>query len=118
MPSHRILYVGHDLALLFYLRSTLADCRVMRSPGDSTVRGLIARINYSFLLFDEELPYTTGAELAEFNCSLERQPCTPFLIIKKANNFESLANAIMEVFAETSAGAPKGVEALPPHARL
>jgi DNA-binding response OmpR family regulator len=99
MPSHRILYVGHDLDLFAYLQRNLADCRIVRSPGDRTVRILIARINYSLLLFDEELPDTSGIELAEFSCSLERQPCRPFIIIKKADSFESLASAIMDVFA-------------------
>jgi hypothetical protein len=99
MPSRRILYVGHDLDLLMYLRRKLPDCRIVRSPGDSTVRILIASVNYSLFLCDEELPYTTCGELAEFNCSLERQPCTPFIIIKKADDFESIAQAIMEVFA-------------------
>jgi DNA-binding NtrC family response regulator len=99
MSSHNILYVGHNLALLKYLQSNLRDCRVVRSPGDSTVRGLIKNINYSLLLFDEELPDTTGVELAEYACSLERQPSTPFIIIKKGDSFESLAKAIMEVFA-------------------
>ncbi len=98
MPSRRILYVGHDLDLLFYLRRTLADCRIVRSPGDSTVRILIERGNYSLFLCDEELPDTTGRELAEFNCSLERQPCTPFIIVKQADDFELVAQAITEVF--------------------
>jgi hypothetical protein len=99
MSSRRILYVGYNEALLLYLQRNLADCRIVRSPGDSTVRGLIKNINYSLLLFDEELPNTTGSELAEYVCSLEREPCTPFIIIKKADTFESLAQAIIEVLA-------------------
>ena len=100
MSSHRILYVGHNLALLAHLQAELKDCTVVRCPGDSTVRSLIKNINYSLLLFDEELPDTTGLELAEYACSLERQPCTPFIIVKKADSFESVAGAIMQIFAQ------------------
>jgi CheY-like chemotaxis protein len=99
MSSHRILYVGYDEALLLYLQRNLADCTVVRSPDNPTVHGLIEHINYSLLLFDEELPNTTGLELAEYSCSLERKPSTPFIIIKKADSFESIAGAIMQVFA-------------------
>jgi DNA-binding response OmpR family regulator len=99
MPSHRILYVGNDLALLAHLESTLRDCQVVRCPGDSTVYALIAGINYALLLFDEELPDTTGAELAEFSCSLARTACTPFIIVKKGDSFDLVAKAIKEVFA-------------------
>jgi CheY-like chemotaxis protein len=99
MPSRRILYVGYNEALLIYLQRNLADCKIVRSPGDPTVWGLIKNINYSLLLFDEELPATTGLELAEYARSLEREPCTPFIVIKKADSFESLASAIMQIFA-------------------
>jgi hypothetical protein len=99
MSSHRILYVGYNLALLNYLQANLADCTIVRAPYDLTVRSLIKNINYSLLLFDEELTDTTGSELAEYVCSLEREPCTPFIIIKKADSFESLAQAIIEVLA-------------------
>jgi hypothetical protein len=99
MSSRRILYVGQNLALFAHLEGALRDCQVVRCPGDSTVRALIAGINYALLLFDEELPDTTGAELAEFSCSLPRRPCTPFIIIKESDDFELLTRAIMEVLA-------------------
>jgi hypothetical protein len=99
MSSRRILYVGYNLALLAYLQDILRDCQIVRAIGNSTVRGFIERINYSLLLFDEELPDTPNVELAEYACSLERQPCTPFIIVKKADSFESLASAIMQIFA-------------------
>jgi DNA-binding NtrC family response regulator len=99
MPSHRILYVGNDLALFAHLEGELRDCQVVRSPGDSTVRSFIKGINYALLLFDEELPDTTGAELAEFSCSLPRRPCTPFIIIKESDDFESVVRAIRHIFA-------------------
>jgi hypothetical protein len=100
MSSHRILYVGYNLALLAYPQDKLRDYRIVRGIGNSTVRGFIERIHYSFLLFDEELPDTTGVELAEYACSLERQSCTPFIIIKKADSFESIASAIVQILAQ------------------
>jgi DNA-binding response OmpR family regulator len=99
MSSHSILYVGHNLALLAHLRGELGDYRVIRCPVGSQARTLIAAINYSLLLFDEELPDATGSELAEFSCSLARSPCTPFIIVKNPCDFESLARAVMEVCA-------------------
>lgn len=101
MSSHRILYVGHNLTLFMSLQKILGDCRIVRSPGDSTVRTLIAGINYSLLLFDEELPGMTGLELAEFSCSLGREVFTPFIIIKKTGGFEPAASATMQIFNQS-----------------
>jgi DNA-binding response OmpR family regulator len=98
MSSRRILYVGNDLALLAHLECELRDCRVVRSPDGFHARAFIKGINYALLLFDEELPDTTGVELAEFSCSLARTACTPFIIVKKGDSFELLVRAIMEVF--------------------
>jgi DNA-binding response OmpR family regulator len=99
MSSHRILYVGHNLALLAHLRAESLDYQVVRCPVGSQARILITGINYSLLLLDEELPDATGSELARFSCSLARTVCTPFIIIKKPCDLESLARAVMEVFA-------------------
>lgn len=99
MSSHRILYVGPNLAFFARLRAELGDYQVVRCPVGSQARILIAGINYSLLLFDEELPDATGSELAEFSCALARSPCTPFIIIKNPCDFESLARAVMEVCA-------------------
>jgi DNA-binding response OmpR family regulator len=99
MSSRRILYVGHNLALLAHLEARLEDCQIVRCPDGYTARLFIAGINYSLLLFDEELPDTTGGELAKYACSMARTQYTPFIIIKQSDNFESLASAIMQIFA-------------------
>ncbi len=96
MSSRRILYVGNNLALLEHLQGALLDYRIVRCPGGLASRALIEGVNYSLLLFDEALPDATGAELAEFSCSLARTTCTPFIIIKNQDSFESLAGAIVE----------------------
>jgi DNA-binding response OmpR family regulator len=76
MPSHRILYVGEDLALLASLKDTLKDDQVVRSPG-LTARTLIeSQIGYSLLLFDNEL-----SELASFARSLQHRKHTPVILL-------------------------------------
>lgn len=100
MSSHRILYVGNNLALLAHLEAKLQDCQIVRCPDGYTARLFIAGINYSFLLFDEELPDATGLDLAEFSCSLAREVCTPFIIIKKPDTFEFLTTSIMQIFTD------------------
>jgi DNA-binding response OmpR family regulator len=99
MSSPRILYVGHDLALLAHLQAELRDCRIVRSPSASLAHLLIESINYSLLLFDEELPDTTGLKLSEFACSLANGQCTPFIIIKQPSDFEFLVRDIRRLLA-------------------
>jgi DNA-binding response OmpR family regulator len=99
MSSPRIPYVGRDLALLEHLQSDLRDCQIVRAPTAYTARPLITGINYALLLFDEELPDATGLELAGFACSLAHRQCTPFIIIKKPHDFESLVRDIVQLLA-------------------
>jgi len=79
--ARRILYAGSNLALLKYLQSKLEDCAVVRSPDSSQARLFIENINYSLLLFDEELPDTTGQELTDFT---RRLRCKNYLEVRKA----------------------------------
>ncbi|MGA9998342.1 MAG: hypothetical protein WBP93_23210 [Pyrinomonadaceae bacterium] len=101
MPSpdhkYRILYVGNNLALLTFLNERLKhlDCHVVRCPGGSTSRSLINNINYSLLLFDDELPDTTGAELKRFTRSLAHRKQTPIIIFGKSDDFNGLAKSII-----------------------
>jgi DNA-binding response OmpR family regulator len=99
MSSPRILYVGSDLALLEHLQAQLGDYRIIRSPNASTARLLIEGINYSLLLFDEELTDGTGFELAGFVCSLMHRQRTPFIILKKLYDFELLLKDITNLLA-------------------
>jgi DNA-binding response OmpR family regulator len=99
MPSPRILYVGSDLALFEHLQAQLGDYRIVRAPAASIARLLIEGINYALLLFDEELYDTTGLELAEFAYSLANRQHTPFIIIKKTDDFELLLRDISHLLA-------------------
>lgn len=92
--SRRTLYAGSNLALLQFLQSTLEDCAVVRCPDGSQARLFIEHIQYSLLLFDEELPDTTGQELADFARQFSHKQHTPVLIIKKSDSFELLASTI------------------------
>lgn len=76
MPSHRILYVGADLALLERLTGALKDCRVVRSPGGVARTLIESRIDYSLLVFDGELK-----RLADFARTLRHRQHTPALIL-------------------------------------
>jgi len=99
MSSPRILYVGRDHALIEHLRGELGDYRIVRAPSASIARPLIEGINYALLLFDEELLDATGLELAEFVCSITDRQDTPFIIMKKPDDFELLVRDIIHLLA-------------------
>jgi hypothetical protein len=80
-----------------HLQAELGDCRIIGSPSAFVARPLIKGINYALLLFDEELPDTTGLELAEFAYSLAHRQGTPFIIIKQPSDFEALVRDIRQL---------------------
>ncbi len=93
--SHRILYVGHDLALLDFLQESLKACWTVRSASGLFARLLIELdIPYSILLFDEQLPDTTGLLLACFTRDFPHRQQTPIIIIKSSDEFQTLARTI------------------------
>lgn len=102
----QILYVGHDLSLLEFLRNIVAVCRITRCPIGSIARLFIRDINYSLILLDEELPDANGLELAHFARSLKYHEQTPIIVLSdmeydvevilcKPNDFQLVARAIM-----------------------
>jgi DNA-binding response OmpR family regulator len=91
---YRILYVGLDHALLDYLQERLDDCWIVRAPAGHVARPFIDKLNYSLLLFDEDLVDTTGLALARFTRELPHRQCTPIIVTKKSDEFESLSRAI------------------------
>ena len=92
--SQRILYVGRDHSLSKFLSDELEDCQVVRCPDGSQARVFIEHIKYSLLLFDEELPDTTGRALMRFARSLTRRKRTPTIILNKLTSLEGLASVI------------------------
>ena len=92
--SHRILYVGRDHSLSKYLRDELAECQIIYCPLGSLARTFIEHVKYSLLLFDEELPDTTGRALARFARKLQRSECTPVIVLNKSNSFELVMSSI------------------------
>jgi DNA-binding response OmpR family regulator len=98
--SHRILYAGHNLALLKFLQDELEDCQIVRCSDDSTTRLLISSaINYSLFLFDEVLPDTRGEALCSFVGELAHREQTPIVIVKKSDEFEAMARAITHLLS-------------------
>jgi DNA-binding response OmpR family regulator len=114
MSSHRILYVGRDIALLNFLSDALKDCQVVRSPGCLLCLSFIeSKIKYSLLLLDEDLDDTTGPELAGLARELPHRAGTPILILsaggagragagvffEKPDNLKLIAKAINRLLA-------------------
>jgi CheY-like chemotaxis protein len=97
--SYRILYAGNNLSLLKFLQEVLEDCQIVRCPNGSQARMFIKEIKYSFLLFDEELPDTTGRELTEFAKKSARVELTPSMIIKRSAKYDVLARDIERILA-------------------
>jgi DNA-binding response OmpR family regulator len=64
-------------------------------------RILIRSINYSLLLFEHELPDTTGAELAQFTRALPHREQTPIILIsaseREACVVETVARLLFRV---------------------
>ena len=91
MPSHRVLYVGADLALLASLKAALKDCRVVRSPGVVAHTLTESKINYSLLILDNELE-----KLADFARSLPHRQHTPVFILPadEADAIETLTTVV------------------------
>lgn len=96
---YRLLYVGLDLTLLQYLEDTLTDCWTIRAPAACVGRIFIEHLNYSLLLFDQQLMDTTGQELADFTRQLPHRQQTPIIILRKANNHALLALTIKRLLA-------------------
>jgi DNA-binding response OmpR family regulator len=94
--SHRILYAGNDLMLLQFLQYTLEGCQVIRCPNGAQARLFIEKIKYSLLLFDEQLPDTTGAELESFTRTLAQRHSTPIVIIRDSSDGDTLVKAIRQ----------------------
>ena len=86
----RILYAGNNLALFKFISDSLSDCFVVRCPDKLTARTLIKGMNYSLLLFDDEL---LDIELESFSRS--RRSCTPVLIYRKEDDFNQLVESII-----------------------
>jgi hypothetical protein len=103
MFSRRILYVGHDLALLEFLRDAIEDCQIVRCPNGSQARLFIQGIDYSLLLLDEALPDTTGAVLSRFTRELARREHTPVVICKPSSAFRVLAKTLARLLAARKA---------------
>jgi DNA-binding response OmpR family regulator len=91
---HRILYAGNDLALSKRLRETLRDCQTVRAPDGSVAHLFIKHINYSLLLFDHELPDTTGKELAEFTRALPNRERTQIKLISPIERESSIVDTV------------------------
>ena len=79
---HHVLYAGTNLSLLKSLQDNFADSRIVRSPGGSVARLLIASILYSLLLFDEDLPDVTGRELEGQARALPHHTRTPIITLR------------------------------------
>jgi DNA-binding response OmpR family regulator len=97
--SYRILYAGNDLLLTQFLKYTLADCQLIRCPNGWQARLFIKEVKYSLLLFDEELPDTTGRALAKFARESARVELTPSIIVRKSAKGEVLARDITRILA-------------------
>jgi DNA-binding response OmpR family regulator len=83
-PRYRLLYVGHELNLLKSLQDALKaeGWFVVRCPGGSLARVLLeSEIHYDLLIFDDELPSTSGLELVGLARSLEHRALTPIILL-------------------------------------
>ena len=95
MPSHRILYAGHNCRLPALLHDALKplDCFVVRCP-DAHLSRLFIRsdIKYSLLLFEDSLPSLN--ELERFAHSLAHRERTPIVIYKESDGLGLLVKIV------------------------
>jgi DNA-binding response OmpR family regulator len=97
------LYAGNDLSLLKSLQDELTDSRIVRSPGWSVTRLLIASINYSLLLFDEDLPDVTGKELEGHARALLHHTRTPIITLRVGEHEAKIVETVKRLL-NTSSG--------------
>jgi DNA-binding response OmpR family regulator len=83
-PQYRLLYVGTDLNLMKFLQDELkhGGWFAVRCPDGKTARVLLnSQIHYDLLLFDDELPDTSGREIVRLARSLEHRQRTPIILL-------------------------------------
>ncbi|HEX8181441.1 MAG TPA: hypothetical protein VF525_18005 [Pyrinomonadaceae bacterium] len=87
VPHYRynILYLGTKRApLVTYLNRELKEisCNISYAPSTGLSHKIIATFtNYDLLMFDEQLPEATGAELVEYARTLPWRAGTPCLVV-------------------------------------
>ena len=95
--SRRVLYVGKDHALTHFLNDSLPDCDVVRAPAEIVARIFIkGQIRYSLLLFDAELPDSTGLRLAALARSQKHRRHTPITILSQGEKGSAGAGVFFE----------------------
>jgi hypothetical protein len=97
------LYAGNDLSLLKALQDELTDSQIVRSPGGSVTRLLIASINYSLLLFDEDV---TGKELEGYARALLHHTRTPIITLRVGEHEGEIVKTVRRLL-NTSGGLSK-----------
>jgi len=88
-PRHRLLYVGNDLDLLTFVQDELKDegWFIVRCPDGNTAHVLLSSgIQYDLLLFDDELPGTSGKEMVHLARSLEGRKRTPIILLSRKDS--------------------------------
>ena len=78
-----ILYLGTNLDLLLFLQRELKamDCFVSYVPLTSLAHAFIkTNSKYHLLMFDAQMPETTGAELVEFARTVPHRARTPCIV--------------------------------------
>ena len=83
--QYKALYIGTNRTLRQFLTDTARelDCYLDSCSGIFHARFLLqSPIYYSLLLLDD-LPDTTGAELAEFTRTLTHRQTTPIILVKE-----------------------------------
>ncbi len=96
---YRMLYVGLDHELMYYLQDTLQDCWTVRAPAACVARPFIRELWYSVPLFDDLLMDTTARELARYTRALPQKLLTPILIVSKSDNYELLARTVRRLLS-------------------
>ena len=71
----------------------------MRAPDGSIARLFIKHINYSLLLFDHELPDTTGTELVKFTRTLPHRERTPIKLISPSEREARIVETIARLLS-------------------
>ena len=91
--------------MLKHLRESLRDCQTVRAPDGLVALLFIKSINYSLLLFDHELPDTTGTKLAEFTRTLSNRERTPIMLTSATEGEAGIVETIASLLNTVGRGA-------------
>ena len=107
---YRILFIGEDrAALITYLNRKLEelDCHVSYVPSTELAHAFIKTdAEYHLLMFDEQMPEVSGAELVAFARTVHHRAATPCIVVPTDATPENSGHLVEQIKRVLAQAAP------------